>query len=422
VLASEHVDGIARLAIEAAVPALVGDAAEALGLDPDTEGRLLDRALETVHAWGASFARGFLVPRTYRHGWDLAGMLLAGAQQDTWEQDRLLRLLFALPESTRLWDEVASLGEAVHQRYWSEIKWLSIREADEAERAVEELLGAGRPLMAYEAARFRLAELPGPVVVRLLSAVAAADDPAWPSYRLRSYDIEKAFEAIDGSADVPADVIMGLEWTFFEFLEHSKRQPRALYQGLAEDPGMFLTFLQWAFRPKRPERLALEEETRPQIAERAYRVLDTWKRIPGSTTDGTIDRPLLSEWIEQARRLSRKSDRLQICENRIGDMLSSAPIGEDGAWPAEPVRDVIDRVASDALDDGFRIGVYNARGATWHAGGGGQERELAQKYRRWASQITGLWPRTATILRRIADGSESEGRSWDIDDELRDRD
>ena len=392
VLASEQVDGIVRLAIEAAMPSLVGDAAEALGLDADAEVRLLDRALGTADAWGSSFARGYLVPRTWRHGWGLAERLLAGAQQEPWAPDRLLRLLFALPESARLWDEVVRLGEAVHQRYWSEINGLFVRDVDEAERAVEQLLHAGRPQMAYEAARFRLAELPGPVVATLLRAVATTDGPASSSFRLQSYDIEKAFEAIDGSADVSADVTMGLEWTFFEFLEHGKRQPRALYQGLAEDPGMFLTLLQWAFRPTRTERSASGEEVQPQMAERAYRVLDCWKRIPGSSTDGTIDRSSLEEWVEQARQLSRESDRLEICENRIGHMLSSAPIGEDRAWPAEPVRDIIEGVASDALDDGFRIGVYNARGATWRRArcGGGQERELAEKYRRCGQPDS--WP------------------------------
>jgi hypothetical protein len=155
------------------------------------------------------------------------------------------------------------------------------------------------------------------------------------------------------------------------------------------------------------------------MARRAYQVLDSWSIIPG-LVDGRIDRANLTEWVERAREQSKEADRLEICDDRIGRMLSSSSIGEDGVWPAELVRDVIDRIASEALDDGFRVGVYNARGAVWRGPGGQQERELAEKYRRWAGQIAGRWPRTGALLRRIAQIYEREGRLWDIEDELRD--
>ena len=167
----------------------------------------------------------------------------------------------------------------------------------------------------------------------------------------------------------------------------------------------------------------------PQQARRAYQVLDSWNTIPG-LVDGRIDPANLAEWVERAREQSREVDRLGICDDRIGHMLALSSvrengvssIGEDGAWPAESVRDIIDRIASEALDDGFRVGLYNARGAVWRGPGGQQERELAERYRRWAGQIAGRWPRTGALLRRLAQIYEREGRLWDIDDELRDLD
>ena len=145
----------------------------------------------------------------------------------------------------------------------------------EAGRTVDELLRAGRPLEAYKAARLLFGELPGSVVARLLSAVATADDPAGASYRLQFYEIEEAFKAIDGSDDVPSDVVVKLEWAFFEFLEDVERQPRELYRNLAEDPALFVTFLRWAFKPSGAGRHGAGEEEVPlQRAQRAYRVLD----------------------------------------------------------------------------------------------------------------------------------------------------
>ena len=97
-LASNGVDGIVRLAKQAGIPSLVGNAAESLGLDAESEQLLLDRALETTESWGGGFARGFLVQRTYRKGWTDAEHLLVRARAEGWDGDCLLRLLFALPE------------------------------------------------------------------------------------------------------------------------------------------------------------------------------------------------------------------------------------------------------------------------------------------------------------------------------------
>ena len=175
--------------------------------------------------------------------------------------------------------------------------------------------------------------------------------------------------------------------------------------------------------------IAGEEEVSPQIAQRAWQVLDSWNVTPGSIGDRS-DRASLVEWVEVVREEAKEVDRLEKCDDRIGHMLvwssiceeGLTSIDEDGAWPAEPVRDIIEGIASEALDSGFRLAVHNARGAVWRGPGGQQERELAEKYRRWAGLIAGRWPRTGTILRRIAQDYESEGRSWDIDQELRDLD
>jgi hypothetical protein len=422
VMAGDGVDGIVRLATLAELPQLVGQTAEQLGLEDGAERVLVDHALETEDNWAAGLAKGFLTSRTQRRGWADAENLLARAREEGWNQDRRLRLLFALPESARLWDAVAALGDDVRQRYWSQVRGLFVSDAHEAERAVDELLRADRPLQAYATASLLFRELPGVAVARLLDAVAAANDPVGQSPRLQSYEIEEAFKAIDESNDVSRDVVVRLEWAFFEFLEHTERQPRELYRALAEDPATFVTLLRWTFRPRNTAgSTAGKDEVPPGMAQRAYEVLDSWNTIPG-LVDGRIDRASLMEWVEQAREQSKEADRLESCDDRIGRMLSSSSIGEDGVWPAEPVRDVIDKIASDALDQGFRVGVYNARGAVWRGPGGQQERELAEKYDRWAGQVAGRWPRTAAILRRISQGYEAEGRRWDIDHELRDLD
>lgn len=47
--------------------------------------------------------------------------------------------------------------------------------------------------------------------------------------------------------------------------------------------------------------------------------------------------------------------------------------------------------------------------------GGTQEREAAAPYRETADRVANHWPRTARLLRRIADSFEREGEHWDIE-------
>lgn len=50
----------------------------------------------------------------------------------------------------------------------------------------------------------------------------------------------------------------------------------------------------------------------------------------------------------------------------------------------EVVRDVIEDLEFEELSRGAHTELYNSRGAHWQGEGGGQERELAAKYRKWA--------------------------------------
>ena len=266
------------------------------------------------------------------------------------------------------------------------------------ERAVGELLRARRPLEAYATARPLLRELPSLTVACLLDAVATADDRAGKNPRIKSYGIEKAFVAIDGSDDVPMDVVVKLEWAFFAFLKDSERQPRELSRALAEDPTMFVTLLRWAF-------LLITQLAQPRARNRCHR------KRPGvpqkSWTVGIGSRawsmakstpPALSSGSSGLASKSRKADRLEICDRMIGHMLAlssirqngASSIGEDGAWPAEPLRHIIERIASEALDYSFQMGVYASREVVWRGRGGGQERELAAEL----SSLGGLYSRS----------------------------
>jgi hypothetical protein len=84
------------------------------------------------------------------------------------------------------------------------------------------------------------------------------------------------------------------------------------------------------------------------------------------------------------------------------------------------VRDVIEEVGSRELELGFEIRVYNSRGVVSRAitEGGGQERQLVETYQSYADMVKERWPRTASVLRQIADRYALEARRQDMRAEL----
>jgi len=75
-------------------------------------------------------------------------------------------------------------------------------------------------------------------------------------------------------------------------------------------------------------------------------------------------------------------------DQKIGQVLSAAPAGADGVWPCEPVRDVLEDVASREIGIGIGVAVSNARGTHSVRDDARDERALARNTRvvaRWRS-------------------------------------
>lgn len=103
----------------------------------------------------------------------------------------------------------------------------------------------------------------------------------------------------------------------------------------------------------------------------------------------------------------------------LGKLLSHASEGEDGVWPCESVRDVLEQVQTRDISRGITTGLYNARGVHWRGKGGDQERELAEKYRKWEVALEFSHPFVArTILKRMADTYDKEAKGHDKEAEI----
>jgi hypothetical protein len=101
-------------------------------------------------------------------------------------------------------------------------------------------------------------------------------------------------------------------------------------------------------------------------------------------------------------------------------VLINYPKGADGAWPHEAVRELLEEVAGEHLERGISVGIFNRRGVVQRAigEGGAQERTITERYADYARLLRDGWPRTARLMRAIANRYEAEARGEDTRAEL----
>jgi hypothetical protein len=104
-------------------------------------------------------------------------------------------------------------------------------------------------------------------------------------------------------------------------------------------------------------------------------------------------------------------------------MLASAPPDPDGRWPSLSVRDLLEHLESEVVEEALQVEIYNRRGTTTRGpeDGGSQERALAEKYRAEAAELADQWPHTAVVLRALAKSYEQDARRYEAEAERRRR-
>jgi hypothetical protein len=414
-LSTDGVNGLLRLAADSNLPGYVGATAA------DVAGDKI--ASQLLPLLGVTDKRGVLA-----HGW-VARM--ASTEGSEWitatvdavrglSQDGQTSFLLALPSERSTWDLAEGFDEDVKTHFWQSVRaWT---DAANLEYLLGKLLDHGRVWAAIDllamhcASNDSNAHPPIALVERMLRTGVHVDPKADPSADISGYEIGVLLDYLE-RAEADPKTLVELEWAYFPALEHT-RVPSALYVALADDPAFFVELVTRVYRGKSQRHRKLDEHE-TALSHRAWEVLDSWRTPPGQKGDGTIEAEVLQAWVKQARLLLADADRTDIGDEQIGQLLSGSLPGADGAWPAEAVRDIIETVGSNELENGLHVGRTNARGVTSRGpyDGGEQERSLAKTYAQWATDVKTRWPRTARVLQQLADGYERDARRHDAEAE-----
>ena len=390
----------------------------------------LDLALEHAGSEETHFrlmARGIFWALFRQSGWPVLDEVLERAKAVDALPQALANMFLAAPSDRETWSRLSEQTSEVQRCYWESMNPWAVSQEDEADVAFValKLLEYHRaPAVAewtshqpvhHEIVIRTLEQMPAD----LMDATATEARSDWSMY-----DITSLLEKLDESEVVDDSTIAHLELPFISGLSQDSGRDLALHREISRDPALFADLIAYMYRRAGEPADDVGNEQAAWIAGSILVPIMMGQGIvPGRMEQGVVDYEALTTWVNEARRLCADRGRGEVGDNFIGQLLARAPVGEDGIWPCEPVRELLELVDSQYIGNGFTTGTHNLRGVTTRDAfdGGGQERTLVEEFRRQADEIAARWPTTAGLLRRIAESYEREAQWHDQDAEERDR-
>ncbi|NUU61115.1 hypothetical protein [Paenibacillus agri] len=428
--ASEGWVGIERLLTEASLPSIVGSVLAKTIYSDVVEDQVLELLSTSDDKFG-KFAYSFSAHKSYViEGW--VGKIQLN-KKESWDIEKWTAFSLTLEFGAEVFALLDELGEAISNRYWNLISNFHLDEKDfeYGEWIIRKLIECNRPLAALDAIhRFMRTigtkiTISSELIAEALELTATdkgtAENTAY--FNQISYEIAQLFVNLQNSGDLQEGRMAKLEWMYMPLFEHREIRPQTLIKAALNEPGAFVQLMRMLYRSEpeiEDENEGLSSETVTQMAKSAYMLLNMITTVPGQK-DNEIDSVMLRDWGEQVRRLANIYNRSAVVDSRIGGVLVHSPIGSDGIWPHESVRDLFEYFESDVIERGFIIGQFNQRGFTSRSigEGGQQERELAANYEGQAAALQFVWPRTAAVLRQISQGYVRDAAWEDVEAELR---
>jgi addiction module HigA family antidote len=352
--------------------------------------------------------------------------LLAAVSREH-EPAQAMSVLLLAPFRSSTWRFVQRLGSDVQTAYWKNVipMWGQQTKAERVE-AVGALLAVSRPRAAFVLVHFDLDHLRPQQLFRLMMDVATSSSEAPEAFRLDPYRIAEGFDLLTKSGEIAIEEMASLEYAYIEVLDGQEAPIPNLERHIEEHPELFVQAVV-ATSPRSDDAEDPEEWQSPTQeiaharARKALTLLENLSRIPGHGRDGAIEPARLRGWVRRVREICAELARTEAGDRQIGALLSRAPVGRDGVWPCEPVREVLDEIANDSLCRGLTIARYNSRGVHMRGEAGHSERALAAEYATWASAMEFTHPRVARILRELVAWYEHDANEEDYEARVRNR-
>jgi len=414
-LSAHGIAAVLELAKAAKLPHFVGIAVAQATDSVELLKEALEAGLQPESSVNIDFAIAVSAIGHESHGanWDDWMVQLASALAP----DRAANLFLRWPDNSQTWNIVAKVSPEAEKEYWKR-KWaFKPSSQDELLFAFSKYSEIGRFSAILDMIGYDEAALSTSQCIATLYGLIGELNAAPSKLQRIHYQLVHMIQALQQRSDADLAQIAALEYEYLPLLEF-EAEPVALNQILAGSPDFFVKIICDAFAPASGAKESITDD-RKLRARLGYQVLQSMRTVPGFS-GGMGDLEHLRSWISEVQNLAREADRTVIADQQIGQVLAYAPVdADDGAWPTKKIRDLIEELAAAEIEKGIMISRFNQRGSFRKElyDGGNQERGLAKQYRDWAEAARN-WPRTKTLLERIAEDWDRQDKRADTETRL----
>ncbi|MDR3668831.1 MAG: hypothetical protein P4L35_18505 [Ignavibacteriaceae bacterium] len=324
-----------------------------------------------------------------------------------------------LPFSYEIWAELEKYSNDISDTYWSNVDVFSIASLPEeqASYAINKLLLNKRPYSIMKNlthSKFNNTSLIIEILDRGMQLVSENENNGLSLRNFSADEIVEIFKKIYDNKNIDDERVSRLELFYLPYFKYFGK-PLCLFKEISNNPELYVFLISLAFKGYEVDHLEVSEEMQVK-AKNAYEILNMFKSIPGFA-DNYIDSKHFNNWINKVLIQSKSNGRGDIAESLIGELLSHSPVGEDGVWPHEIIREYFEMHCTQRMADNFIIGKTNQRGV--HTiNGGKEEKEIAQKYKEQSEEIQFSYPQSAILLKRLNECYLGDARRYGILEEM----
>ena len=401
-----EIDAVIQFARYVESPSHVGHSLGVIA-KAEVDAIILPALLETENKKLAQLASGYVWSCQYSNGW----AWVDGLDRSGWSLSQVGQFLSCLPFTEGAWARATAWLDESEGKYWNKTMANPFQAHCDLGLAIDKLIEYQRPHAAINCLYIMLHDkqpLDKPQSVKaLLAAVSSAE----PSYAMNTYHIVEIIKVLQDEPDTDPEDLFRVEWAYLPLLnQHSGASPKLLENRLTSDPAFFCEVIRLIYRSKKEEKSEKEpSEQDKSIATNAWRLLHEWRTPPGTQPDGTFSHEHFTEWLKQTKRTCVESGHLEVALLHIGQVLIYCPPDSQGLWIDQNAADALNGKDAEEMRNGFRLEVFNSRGAYTVDPTGKPERELAEQYRQKADEVENAgYQRFAVTLRSLAESYDRD--------------
>lgn len=356
-----------------------------------------------------SFVEGFVWGRYNSGSWNWVEKL----DTSRWTAAEKAGFISFLPFTDKTWEYAESALGPEANLYWRTTPINLSNTLINIEYAIAKLIENRRPhaaLRCISICNHRKISFNTSLAIEALAAGVNSDEP---SNTIDSHQTVEIIKSLQKTPGENFEEIAHIEWAYMPLLDkYSNGSPLLLWQKLANEPSFFCELIRLVFRSN--HELEAEQQTsinepRQRVATNAYRLLSDWQHLPGTNLEGGFDSHLFKTWIRSVKESCIESGHIEVASSMIGQCLTHSPKDPDGLWIHRSVADVLNAKDSSEMRNGYRIALFNQRGAHWVDPTGAGERSLAARYRTQADTVEEAgYHRIASSLREMAQSYERD--------------